>query len=259
MKLKPIDHPVAGRLLPDQWGDSLMCFREISGLKVFAPKHAKEAFQNLDADERKLVESWRQTPKELVENCRDMGLYTGLRSLGVCEVGFEKTGDVLPSDEQIAALKYFQANEAAVCKNIANALLRYYQVARAADEDWFDNNDCPAVQTVEELGPLVTLDGVSFTRSSCEGQAVLMIAWDPEWDQEHGLNMVVWKDQVVGIGVEDVFDLTPDGPPDYLTWNRSHMTKIEKESLDKVSASLGEYDDEDEDFDDDDFDEDDDE
>lgn len=256
MKLKPMDHPVAGRLLPDQWGDSLMCFRRISALKMFAPEHAKEVFEQLEPAERTLLESWRETPKELVENCRDMGLYTGLWSLGVCEVCFDKTAEATPSDEQIAALKYFQEHEESIGKNVANAMLRYYQIVRAADEGWFDNNDCPPAKTLEELGPLVTLDGLTFTRNSCEGQAVIVVTWDPEWDPEHGLSMVVWKDQVVGIGVEDVYDLAPDGPADFMMWNRSHMTDVEQAHLDKVIACLGEYEEDDED---DDFDEDDDE
>lgn len=261
MKLRPIHHPVLGHLAPDQWGDSLMCFRAILGLKMFVSEYAPKVLSQLDSKDRQLVESWPNATEALVKKCRHNEIFDGLRGLGVFEVGFSKTATGEPSAEQVTGYQYFQEHQARICQNIANAMLRYYPIARSIDEDWFDNNDCPEVSTLEELGPLATLDGITYTNTVCEGLPVLTLGWKINWDEEHGLSMAVWKDQVIGIGFEDLYDLPDSDASDYLIWTRTNMTPAEREALDRVVACLGEYeeddeddcgDDEDDDFDDED-------
>lgn len=244
MKLKPVTHPVLGRLLPDKWGDTLMCFRQIPGFKDFGPASARENFQRLDAADRKLVDSWQTVTEALIQKCRNIEIYSSLRGLGVFEIAFSKNVDGVPSDEQVAAWQYFQSHETTICQNITNAMFRYYQVARTAQEDWFADNDCPAITTEAEVRPLVTLDGITIQNQACDGLAVLSLGWDPDWDQEHGLGMYVWKDQVIGIGVEDLIEIAEHG--EYAVWNQSHMTKAEREALKRViDEDFGERDDED--------------
>ncbi len=256
MKLKPIDHPVLGRLVPDQWGDSLMNFQAIPGLKLFAPEGADDALKRLDADDRQLVDAWQNPTPKLIKNCRNFDIFDSLRGLGVFEISFVKTATGEPSAEQVAGYQYFQEHQTRICQNIANAMLRYYAVARSIDEDWFDNNDCPEVSTIEELGPLATLDGITYTNTVCEGLPVLTLGWKINWDEEHGLSMAVWKDQVIGIGFEDLYDLPDSDASDYLIWTRTNMTPAEREALDRVIPCLGEYEDDYEDDEDDDFDDD---
>lgn len=245
MKLTPMTHPLVGRLVPDQWGDSLMTFRQIPPLMRFVGGLPTDAVNNLGKSDRKLVESWKEVPEQLVRKCRNFEVFDGLRTLGVFEVAFERSSRGTPSDEQIAAYQYFQEHEEQICGNVIGALLRYYQIARSADEEWFNENDCPEVSSDDELAPLAALDGVTFTRHCCEGQAVLLFGWKIDWDVEHGLSMAVWKDQVVGIGIEDIYDLSAIEQADFLVWNRSHMTDTEREHLDRVSECIGNPDDDD--------------
>ncbi|AMV19956.1 DUF6985 domain-containing protein [Planctomyces sp. SH-PL14] len=253
MKLKAQTHPVIGDLAPDQWGDSLMCFREIPGLAAFIPEEAKETLKGLDPPDRKLVESWPKPGKELIERCRDFDIFDALRARGVFEVQFSGTPTGSPSSEQVAAFEFFRANEAAISRNIGDALLRYYRAARAEDEDWFDESDCPAVKSVAELAKLATVDGVTFMKHACEGTSLVSITWQVAWDEEHGLSMTLLKDQVVGLGTDgEDMDFEDNGG----VWNRKLMTEPERQARGKVAACASAFeddDDEDEDFDDDDF------
>lgn len=254
MKLKAQTHPVLGDLAPDQWGDSLMCFRQIPGLADFAPEEAKETLDSLDPPDRKLVDSWAKPSKALIERCRDFDIFDALRGAGVFEVQFSRTPAGIPSEEQVAAFRFFQANEAAICRNLGDALLRSYRVARANDPHWFEQNDCPEVESVAELAKLAVVDGISFTNRSCEGEALVAIQWNVQWDEEHGFAMTLWQGQVIGVGGGgDELDLEDDA-----LWNRSIMTEAERQAYDRVAASNAFEDEDDEEFDDD-FDEDEDE
>lgn len=250
MKLKAITHPVVGRLVPDEWEESLLCFREIPPLKQFVAGLSADALNHLDDNERKLVESWKEVPGKLVKHCRENQIFDGLRALGVFEVAFEKIRNGTPSEEQVAAYQNFQEHQVRICGNVAEALLRYYRVARTSEEEWFDDNDCPEAASVDELAALAALDSVSFTKHHCEGLSILLLSWQVDWDVEHGLSMAVWKDQVVGIGMEDIYDLSDLEQADFLVWNRSHMTESEREHLARVSESIGEPDDDDDEDDD---------
>jgi len=252
MKLKGQTHPVIGDLAPDQWGDSLMCFREIPGLAAFAPEGARETLEGLDPPDRKLVDSWQKPSKALIERCRDFDIFDALRGRGVFEVQFSRTPTGAPSEEQVAAYRFFVANEAALCRNLGDALLRYYRAARASDEHWFEQNDCPAVESVAELAKLASVDGVTFTNHGCEGEALVTVSWKAEWDEEHGFATTLWKDQVGGVGSDgDDFEFEDD-MGDAL-WNSSLMTEAERQARARVAACASAFeDDEDEDFDDDD-------
>ena len=160
MKLQPIDHPVLGRLVPNQWNDSLICFRQIPSLAGFTPDYARRQLGKLSHEDRQLVNSWQNPPEKLVRQCREFEIFDSLRGLGVYEVSFGRT----PSEEQAATWKYFQEHEAQICANIGNTMLRYYQSERAREPDWFDQWDCPNVETVAELGPLAQSSGSAGTR-----------------------------------------------------------------------------------------------
>lgn len=244
MKLKAIHHPVLGHLVPDQWGDTLMCFREIPELKRFTPSDRESTFKRLSHEDQQLVKDWPKTPEKLVKKCRDCEIFDSLRGLGVFEFAFKKTSTGEPSPEQVAGAQYFQDHRAQICENLAAAMLRYYCVARAEDEHWFDNFSCPALNSVEELGPLVPLDGITVTTRYCEGLPVLTIGWKPDWDMEHGLNMALWKNQVIGINFEDLFELASSSESAYCLWNRSRMTPAERDALDQVAECLDDEEDE---------------
>lgn len=169
MKLHPINHPVLGRLVPNQSNDGLICFRQIPSLAGFAPDSARQQLGKLPQEDQQLVKSWQEPPEKIVRRCREFAIFDSLHGLGVYELDFGKA----PSEEQAASWKYFQEHEEQVCTNIGNTMLRYYQSERAREPDWFDQWDCPEVQTVAELWPLATLDGVSFSDQSCERLSVM--------------------------------------------------------------------------------------
>ena len=234
MKLQPIDHPVLGHLVPNQSNDGWICFRQIPSLAGFAPDSARQQLGMLSHEDRQLVHSWQNQPEKLVRRCREFAIFDSLRGLGVYELDFGNT----PSEEQAATWKYFQEHEAQICTNIGNTMLRYYQSERAREPDWFDQWDCPEVQTVAELWPLATLDGVSFSNPSCEGLSVMRLSWKVDWDVEHGLSMLVWRDQVIGINLETLSDILFPESLEYHVWNSSNMTPLELEYQERVRQAL---------------------
>jgi hypothetical protein len=235
-KLQPIDHPAFGRLIPDQWGDDLMCFREFPYLRKLSTADSAQALKEVSQTHRELVENWRDQPVKLAKICRNWGVGEALQAMGVYEVTVPLDGAAEPSQEQASAYRFFGEHEEAICNNACNALLRYYQVARETDEDWFEDNECPKAATLEELFPLVRFDGLSISRSHCEGLSVLFLEWGPDWDVEHGLRMAVWRDQVVGIGLDEVYELVE--LVDEAVWNTAQMTDAERIALKQLQAGV---------------------
>jgi hypothetical protein len=232
---KPINHPVFGRMIPDQWNLGLMFFREFRFLSPFRPADPDEALRQLDPAHRRQVVKWKEQPAKLAKICRHSDVHAALQSLGVYEVSVAMDGRDEPSAEQSAAYEFFEQNEETVCRNLCDALLRYYPVARAEDEHWFDNADCPQIGTLDELTPLIRFDGFSVARTHCEGLSVLSFGWDPDWDPEHGLTTSVWRDQVVaiGVGVEEMFHMA-----DFAVWNPARMTPQERQSFEQLRKGV---------------------
>lgn len=235
-KLQAIDHLVFGRLVPDQWNSSLMCFREFPYLRKLCQEDPEQAIQSVSPQHRELVENWRDQPPRLAKICRRSDVHEALRAWGVYEVSVPVAGDAGPSPEQAAAYRFFEEHEEAICDNACDALLRYYQVARADDEIWFDQNDCPEIATREELFPLVRFDGFSIARSHSEGLSLLILSWNPDWDMEHGLRMAVWRDQVVAIGLDEIYEILEVA--DEALWSPARMTDAERAALKQFQAGV---------------------
>lgn len=233
-----IDHPVFGRLV---WNADLMCFREFPEMRIFYRDRRGDtewARSSLSDEERQLVENWRDQPPRLAKICRNSNVYSALQSYGVYEVSVElgERGRE-PIEPQAAAYQYFEQNEGQICRNACEALLRYYHVARSLDPDWFEFNDCPECDSIEELTKLVEFDGISISQAHAGGLSTVRLAWRPDWDMEHGLGMTLWRDQVVCIGADvDVEEMADE--PDYYVWGRAQMKDQERAALDELLRDL---------------------
>src|SRR5262245_32178810 len=52
LMLTSVQHPVFGRLIPDQWGSSLLMFRQFPFLRLFWPPDPERQMSSLDVKER---------------------------------------------------------------------------------------------------------------------------------------------------------------------------------------------------------------
>lgn len=218
-----------------------MTFRQFPYMRPFWYPDRDGAFGNLSPQHREWVEHWQDHTAELAKVCRNVDVYAALQSLGVYEIYVESPGDEAtpPSDSRAAAYRYFNENEERICRNVTDALLRYYRVARRELPDWFDDDD-PDDSGVEQLGKMVGFDGFSIAPSSSGGLSPLRLVWDPDWDPEHGLLMAVFQDQVLAIGNDDVdeFLLSPEDSDVYGVWGRQHMTEQERTLLEQFIANF---------------------
>lgn len=228
MMLSVLQHPVLGKLVPDQWGDELVTFRQFPHMRPFW--HPARDELELEPEHRKYVEDYQNHIEELAPICRNGDVHSALQSLGVYELSVQ-TNEPSIAAQQVAAYEYFSANEQVVCQNIVNAAVRYYHVARQRMEDWFDDDDeYPDALTEKTIGGVISFDGFSIRQCSADGVAPLRLAWAPDWDPEHGLLMAVYKDQVLAIGSDDVDDFLSDPAEEseYAIWTTEDMTPAER-------------------------------
>lgn len=233
--VKPLDHPVFGRLVPDRWKEDLLTFREFPHLKALRPPDPEEQLRRVGKKKRAWVQDWRNHGAELAKVCRDVEVLTALQSLGVYEVSVAVGKDGLPSAEQAATYRHFLDEEETICRNVQDALLRYYRHVRRAMPDWFEGDDYPEGRTIEELAGRLGFDGIGIGRKHAHGTCLLTMGWDPAWDPEHGLQTTLYRGQVVEIGPsgESMLDLDPEdyAACGFTLWGPDRMNEAEKEAL----------------------------
>lgn len=202
---KATNHPVLGRLIPDQLGEELLFYRKFPAMKVFWHPNSKKQLEDLEPKHRELVKKWDQQPGELPQYSSNFDVLAALQSLGVFEVGIsqvEGSENDLPTAAQISAWEHFTQHEEQVCRNAQDAVVRYFRSVRAAEPELFDGeDDCPeVVESIEDLVACVRFDGMNLNADSIAGVATISFGWDVDWDMEHGLQMLLFDGQVIAMG-----------------------------------------------------------
>ncbi len=211
---------------------------------MFWHAYPERELGRLSAEHRDWVENWPQHIGELSRICRNSTVHAALQSLGVYEVSVAvpPNGGV-PGEAQAAAYRHFLDHEEAVCRNVVEALLRYYRFARQELPDWFEDEDYPEDISVAELPTYVRFDGIRIPCGSSNGVSPITLAWDPDWDPEHGLQMILFRDQVLAIGSD--LDSILEAPAAYLAcdfpgmWGRNQMTDMERQALQEFVQDWG--------------------
>jgi hypothetical protein len=222
-----------------------LTFRVFPFLRQFGdpdPRAAdgQSAFKHLEKEERQAVENWANSTAKLAA-ISNRGLVSDcLRSFGVFELGVAVPDDGLPTPAQEAAYQHFLAQEQEVCANVMDALIRYYHFARETMPqffDWMDQEDLVEAPDATSFARLASFCGLHVGRGSAKGVAPLKFSWSPIWDDEHGLQTVLYRGQVIMIG-PDADELLGDDPKGFLKeredsgdWGPKQMTKSEKEAL----------------------------
>lgn len=155
---------------------------------------------------------------------------------GAHEVGVAAGADGVPSPAQDETYRRFLDREEATCRNVCDALLRYDRSMRSRFPDGFRGEAYPDGRSVEDLGPWIAFDGIDILREESHGTCPVVLSWNPAWDQEHKLEMVLYKDQVLEIGSACAGSMLLLSPQDYLTapdlaWGADDLNAAEREAL----------------------------
>lgn len=201
---KTTQHPVFGKLIPDQFGEELMFFRQFPAMKPFWHVDSKKQLQDLEPSHRALVKKWDTQPGELPQVCRNYDVLAALQSLGVYEVGLLAAGDNddVPTAAQVQTWQEFLDQEEFICERACSALLRYYRHLREDHAAVFEGEaDCPALaESPADLVSCVRFDGMSLSPELIPGLSSISFGWDVDWDMERGLQMILHRRQVIAVG-----------------------------------------------------------
>ncbi|MEW4488512.1 hypothetical protein AB1L42_10550 [Thalassoglobus sp. JC818] len=242
-----LEHPVLGQLIPDQYGDRLMKFRKFEFMQPLWHPDSKKQLEDLEQKDRELVKKWETQPGALPQVCRNFDVHSALQSLGVYELGIgqsEDSDDSEPSAEQVAAYEHFVENEQAICEEVFETLVRYYNFLREWAPDWFvDETDCPeTADSIDDLATCVRFDGMDLSHESVGGMATICMGWDVDWDMEHGLQMICQNGKIIAVG-NDLYG------PEVIVGQQEMMQHFldddQKKALQKFCEQVGEIPDED--------------
>jgi hypothetical protein len=224
-----LEHPLLGLLVPDKWGD-YVTLRKFPFLPEFARSNREP-----DEEDAVLVHDWQRHIASLASRAREFGLRGGLHRLGVFEVYVVGSGNGgRPSAAQVAAFEAFVTDEEQVCRNLVDAMLRYYGSARRNIPNCFvdlpsDGGEFPDDPDPTALAGVLEFDCLTIPHTAVAGVSPLIFSWGPAWDEEHGLRSLVYNGQVLMTGTDDVSDMEswPSDKRFNLVWNRSVMTPAE--------------------------------
>lgn len=231
---KRLEHPVLGLLVPSEWGEHVT-LRRFPFLPEFAQSHDDPA----DRD-RPLIADWQRHIPTLAPRAREFPLRGGLHREGVFEVYVEYLREEeTPSAEQVAAFAAFIGNEEQICRNLVDAMLRFYRAARRVIPDCFSYPPSHAREFPDDpdaagLATVLEFDSLILPTWAVAGVSPLIVSWGPAWDEEHGLQSLVYNGQVVIIGTDEVRNMEswPGDECFNLVWNRSVMTPAEIAAVD---------------------------
>lgn len=128
---------------------------------------------------------------------------------------------VPPSQEQIKALEFLLQNEELVCTNLLKAVFEIYpkerEVFRKAygysndmdeeEKEDFEEEygyDVPVIEQPGELKDLIKLHTIHIQSTAKDGIAYLGYEFDCNWEEEHGLGVMMHGSRVIEIGPAEV-------------------------------------------------------
>lgn len=126
---------------------------------------------------------------------------------GLTVIPPEGSRSLLPTEAQREAMSYHLEHGAAIKSAVLSALLPYYESLRPRYASFLGHEAhkrMPALQTPVELLPLVDLRQVYLHPWTKDGSGYVGFLYGCTWDQEHGLGVMLLRDQVIEIGGADL-------------------------------------------------------
>lgn len=202
------DHPVFGPLVrdPDEaergyhrayW----LHFRRFEWLRALAYSWPRGR-EPIVCRSPEAVQNWRDRPEQLVHTYRD---FNTLYCLGIDHGVFDVTFPCLDDGREISSAceklwQFFLQNEEVISRRVMDAMRRYASWLHQEDIGFWD--ECEHVPPPEPgslawLATVVEFRGMSFYPS--ERASAILLSWAPEWDPEHGCEMILFEGMPVFI------------------------------------------------------------
>lgn len=109
--------------------------------------------------------------------------------------------ELTPTEAHCGAMRFQIEQGEKVVESVLAALLPYYQKSRS---EWgLGDEAMPPVQSPEEFRRLIGLSQVHVLSHCVDGLAPIGLEFGCDWDDEHGLGIVVHRARVVDIGQAD--------------------------------------------------------
>ena len=103
------------------------------------------------------------------------------------------------------AISYLAENEAAICARVLRAIADYSNELRATG-GWEDFNDPPGIEAVmprgmtpEQAAERILITRVAVQTRERDGMAYLEVKGECAWDRDHGFEVVLHGDRLVGV------------------------------------------------------------
>ena len=196
-------------------------------------------FEGMDSNEVYLIENWRENIEKILPIYTQIDVINNLRAMGVYEISANlKEGRTDLSLSQKKSISHYLLSEERICENAFSALIRYF--SNLDKEEVYFYEELPEKLTKDNIGKYVEFDGVSFSTDVVEDHVLFQMAWRPDWDIEHGLNMLFYKEEVIMMGKEEI-RLMLDYPASFFangTWSIGIMNDDEKLAFETVMNSL---------------------
>jgi hypothetical protein len=129
--------------------------------------------------------------------------------------GLDLGGDTVMADpkiedEHVAAFHYIVENQNAIRDIVLKVLFKNYKDL----QDYYGYEDeelerfMPNINEINDLKNLIGLLNVHIMNVHKDGMAYFGLEFDCTWDEEHGFGVMIYKNNVVELGVADISILT---------------------------------------------------
>jgi len=193
----------------------------------------------MDSNEINLIENWAENIEKILPIYSQFDIIDNLRAMGVYETSANlEEGCTDLSSSQKKSISHYLLSEKRICENAFSALIRY--ISNLDKEEVYFYEELPEKLTKDNIGKYVKFDGVSFSTHVVEDHVLFQMAWRPDWDMEHGLNMLFYKEEVIMMGKEEI-RLMLDSPASFSaneTWSTDIMNDDEKLAFETAMTSL---------------------
>ena len=155
---------------------------------------------------------------------------------GLFRVVFQAAENEGPTAAQRKAFEHFLENESAICRNVIDAVFRFYCWISQDDPDWLEFNDCPEIDSPDELEGLLEFEGLFVQSNDVQGMSLLGFSFSCQWEEEHGLAVATHGDTVIEVGEGETAWSGPDDAESI--WTKEICTKEERKRIKQVVKAL---------------------
>jgi hypothetical protein len=116
--------------------------------------------------------------------------------------------ELTPSEAQCRSVKFHLENGAQAVQSVLAALVPYH---RGLKKDWeMNDKEMPPVTDPEDFRKMIGLGQLHVLPHTADDVAYLGLEFGCDWEEEHGLGVVLHKDRVIEVGeASDAFSWQP--------------------------------------------------